>query len=124
MTDRIGGCERLEKQMKIICLFILAVVISAGAMARGAAATQDAKNGAIIGKVVDGGGHAVANCTVTAQDNAKKMRKIYQGLTDKEGKFELKDVPAGDYNLNARPADAKGKAVKSVSVAAGETSDA
>jgi hypothetical protein len=107
--------------MKIIHILLIAALVSVSIHA--APATQ-AQTGMVIGKVVDSTGHAVADCAVTAQENARKMRKIYQTTTDKDGKFELKDVPAGDYNINARPADAKGKAVKSVSVTAGETTNA
>src|SRR5436190_4709160 len=101
--------------------FTLIATILLATIALAAPAAQDSKTGTIIGKVVDTSGNPVENCAVTATENAKKMREIYQSTTDKDGKFEIKNVPPGDYNVNARPTDAKSKAIKSVSVTAGQS---
>jgi protocatechuate 3,4-dioxygenase beta subunit len=93
-----------------------------------AASTQPASapagaSGAVIGKIVDASGQPVADCLVTLQQNAQKMREPLQTATNDKGKFRFEKIPPGAYNLNARTRDAKGKAIKSLKVVADKTID-
>jgi hypothetical protein len=85
--------------------------------------TEPAATGTIIGKVVDADGKPAANCTVTVAQNATKMRDPYRATTDSEGKFKIEKVAVGDYNLNVRSEDTKGRAIKSLTVSEGKTAD-
>jgi protocatechuate 3,4-dioxygenase beta subunit len=80
-------------------------------------------SGTVVGTIVDTAGQPVADCLVTLQQNAQKMREPLQTATDDKGKFKFEKVPPGAYNLNARTRDAKGKAIKSLKVVADKTID-
>jgi hypothetical protein len=79
--------------------------------------------GAIVGAVVMPDGKPAADCIVTIQQAAQKMREGATTSTDGQGKFKLENVPEGDYNLNVRTRDLKGRVIKSVLVVAGKTTD-
>jgi len=85
--------------------------------------TTSSTTGTITGIVVDPQGNPAKDCVVTAQQANEKMRDPLQTTTDEKGAFTLKDVPEGQYNLNVRTRDLKGKAIKTVSVIAGKTAD-
>ena len=80
--------------------------------------------GTITGIVLDPQGNPAKDCIVSAQQANEKMREPLQATTDEKGAFTLKDVPEGQYNLNVRTRDLKGKAIKTVSVIAGKTANA
>jgi hypothetical protein len=79
--------------------------------------------GTIIGIVLMPDGKPAADCIVTIQQAAVKMREGMTVSTDSNGKFQIEKVPEGDYNLNVRTRDLKGKAIKSLSVIADKTTD-
>jgi hypothetical protein len=79
--------------------------------------------GTITGLVVMPDGSPAKDCIVTIQQAAQKMREGATTATDDKGKFTLEKVPEGDYNLNVRTRDLKGRVIKSVSVVAGKTTD-
>jgi 5-hydroxyisourate hydrolase-like protein (transthyretin family) len=79
--------------------------------------------GQIVGKVVDPSGKPAADCLVTAQQNAEKMRDGLTATTDAEGNFKIENAPEGDYNLKVNTRDAKARATKSVSVIGGRTAN-
>lgn len=79
--------------------------------------------GTIIGTVLMPDGKPAVDCVVTAQQNAEKMRQGLQATTDADGKFKIENVPEGAYNLNVRTRDLKGRAIKSLSVLGGRTTD-
>ena len=88
------------------------------------AAEEKAPSGSISGKVVDKSGLAVADCLVFVAPAAQKMRLVVgEGVTDKEGKFNIQGIPDGEYNVKFRTRDGKGKATKSASVADGRALD-
>jgi hypothetical protein len=101
------------------------LVVAVGMM-MGAATSKPSTNpttGTLVGTVVDVNGNPAADCIVTAQQAAEKMRDGLQGKTDSNGKFKFEKVPEGDYNLNVRSRDLKFKAIKSLTVDAGQTTD-
>jgi hypothetical protein len=79
--------------------------------------------GTIVGIVLMPDGKPAVDCIVTIQQAAVKMREGMTVSTDDQGKFKLEKVPEGDYNLNARTRDLKGRAIKSLSVIADKTTD-
>jgi len=87
------------------------------------APSTDATTGTITGIVLDPQGNPVKDCIVTAQQANEKMRDPLETTTDDKGQFTLKSVPEGEYNLNVRTRDLKGKAIKTVSVVAGKTAN-
>lgn len=104
-------------------LVIIAALFLTSAVFALQASQPSESTGAIIGIVVNASGQPVAGCIVTAQENAQRMRLGVQGTTDKDGKFKLDKVAEGDYNLNVRSPDARGRALKSASVLPGKTTD-
>jgi 5-hydroxyisourate hydrolase-like protein (transthyretin family) len=82
-----------------------------------------AATGTIVGIILMPDGKPAADCIVTIQQAAQKMREGATASTDSDGKFKLEGVAEGDYNLNVRTRDLKGRLIKSVSVTAGKTTD-
>ena len=106
--------------MKLIALLLLCLTCVATFAAD---SKSDATTGTITGIVLDPQGNPAKDCVVTAQQASQKMRDPLQATTDEKGAFTIENVPEGDYNLNVRTRDLKGKAIKSVSVIAGETAN-
>jgi protocatechuate 3,4-dioxygenase beta subunit len=114
---------------------------------------EDAKaTGTVSGTVVDKDGKAVANASVgvftadmqhkhkadkqaeaaegdkdkadkAGKEKGDKPKPVGEATTDAEGKFTIKDVPAGDYVVRVN-VKGQGRAVQKVSVKAGETATA
>ncbi|HEY7088278.1 MAG TPA: carboxypeptidase-like regulatory domain-containing protein [Tepidisphaeraceae bacterium] len=105
--------------MRLVLLSLVTLVMSAALRAD----EPPTGTGTIIGIVVTPDGKPAADCIVTIQQAAQKMREGATAATDADGKFKLENVPEGDYNLNARTRDLKGRVIHSVSVAAGKTTD-
>jgi hypothetical protein len=124
----------------------LAIALAFGALAR---AADEEAGGTISGSVVDKDGKAVvgAKIRVVAAGKKKdasggttstpaspgdtsggsattkpKSEAIAEGKTDADGKFSLKDIPAGEYTVHAN-AKGQGTGKEKVSVKAGETAD-
>lgn len=106
-----------------LTLLAAALVLSAAALHLSAADTQPS-TGSVKGTVVDNNGKAAADCVIILQQSAQKMRDPIQGTTDTDGAFKFDNVPEGDYTLHARTRDAKLSARKSVTVVAGNTTNA
>ncbi len=114
---------------------------------------DDAKaTGTVSGTVVDKDGKAVANASVgvftadmqhkhkaekqaeaaegdkdkahhAGKEKGDKPKAVAEGVTDSEGKFTIKDVPAGDYVVRVN-VKGQGRAVQKVTVKAGDTATA
>jgi hypothetical protein len=104
-------------------LAMVLLIAASSAMVALAADDAPAKTGTLIGTVQDEAGKPAVNCIVTIAPNAQKMRTPMDATTDKDGKFKIEKVPEGDWNLNVRSRDLKSKAVKSLTIDAGETTD-
>jgi hypothetical protein len=102
---------------------LLATCFAARSLSADAPATQST-TGTVTGIVVDAQGNPVADCIVVAQEAGEKMRQANDTTTDKDGKFTLKDLAEGSYNVIARTKDLKSKAVTTVDVFAGNDTDA
>ena len=59
---------------------------------------QQGGTGVISGTIVDPVGNAVENAAVSAKNESTGM--IARTTTDQEGKFSLKDLPAGTYTVD------------------------
>jgi 5-hydroxyisourate hydrolase-like protein (transthyretin family) len=103
-------------------LFSISLLLALG-VAISVRAQSNPTTGEVTGTVLTADGKPAADCIVTLQQNAQKMRLPLSATTDSDGKFTIEKVPEGDYNLNARTRDAKGRAIKSLSVVAGKTTD-
>jgi flagellar basal body rod protein FlgG len=101
--------------------FSLAIALSIAAIC---AAEDPAPQptGTVIGKLVNPAGDAVADCIVTATENAKKMRNPKDVASDADGAFKI-DLPEGKWNMTFRTRDGKLKGVKSAKVVEGRTVD-
>jgi hypothetical protein len=86
-------------------------------------AAERAPTGTIVGTVVDANDKPIVGCIVTAQEDSKLVRRVFQNTTNDKGMFKIENVPEGAYNLNARTVGARGKAYKSAKVKGGETTD-
>jgi protocatechuate 3,4-dioxygenase beta subunit len=109
-------------------------------------AEETKATGTVSGTLVDKDGKAVANATVgvfaadmahkhkadkqaegadtdkgkVTKEKGDKPKAVAEATTDSEGKFTIKDVPAGDYAVRVN-VKGQGRAVQKVTVKAGET---
>lgn len=112
----------MRRVISIIAVCFIAFV-AMRSFAANAPATQST-TGTISGIVVDAQGNPVADCIVVAQQAGEKMRDAFDTTTDKKGKFTIKDLPEGSYNVIARTKDLKSKAVTTVDVFADNDTNA
>ena len=106
-------------QLGIIYVIITGAILSD----RLATPATDATTGAVAGIVIDPSGNPAKDCVVTLQQANEKMREPLQATTDEKGAFTIENIPEGQYNLNVRTRDLRGKVIKTVSVIAGKTAN-
>jgi hypothetical protein len=88
-------------------------------------ARGDDATGSVTGTIVDDAGDPVADCIVVATPVGEFMHgSIGDVSTDAEGKFTIKEIPAGEFALKANTRDGKRSGVKDITVTAGQASDA
>ena len=93
----------------------LASVLTAVLWAGNPAAAQS--TGAITGVVADATGARLADATITVRGSVERT-----GRTDAEGRFEIRDLPDGDYDLTAAAAGFV-PARRTIRVRSGETAE-
>jgi hypothetical protein len=106
--------------MRLTIGIIVSLLAAASLRAQPASAPA---TGTIVGTVLMPDGRPAPDCIVTIQQAAVKMREGMTVATDSNGRFKLEKVPEGDYNLNVRTRDLKGRAIRSLSVTADKTTD-
>ena len=104
-----------------------------------ASAAKAAETGSVKGKVLDmdgkgaagakvrlvadtGGGKKKGDAPATLQAQGEKPKPVAEADAGADGTFELKDVPAGNYRVNAM-VKGQGRASAKVAVKAGETAE-
>lgn len=85
--------------------------------------TTEPVTGEITGIVVDENGKPASDVPVLAQESGQKMRFGFEAVTDDKGRFTIRDVPEGQYNLKFRTRDGRFKAARTANVLAGRTRD-
>ncbi len=78
--------------LRLSCLFILALTLSA-------VATAQTTSGSIAGSITDPNQAAVANVSVSVSDDTRGFSQ--SAMTDKEGRFVFPSLPPGTYTLTA-----------------------
>jgi hypothetical protein len=107
---------RLLMSISILLLLASSTVFTA-------LAADPPSTGTVTGMVQTADGQPATDCIVTLQQAAQKMRVPLSTTTDAQGKFTIEKAPEGDYNLNVRTTDGKARAIKTMSVTAGQTTD-
>ena len=88
--------------MNSILRVLLMLVLTAGLLAAHSALPQSIVNGSISGSVVAGNSEPLPNAKVTlVAQNVRTVRSDLTGTTDKDGHFQILDVPPGLYAVAA-----------------------